>query len=79
MDCNTFNAYLENEIYDVETVDVLTTGKIPDDCDTLVVTMPSQDFDEIATNAIIDYINAGKKYFMVPSSNSTKHRNAKCK
>ena len=55
-----FNAYLENEIYDVETVDVLTTGKIPDDCDTLVVTMPSQDFDEIATNAIIDYINSGK-------------------
>ena len=55
-----FNAYLENEIYAVETVDVLTTGKIPDDCDTLVVTMPSQDFDEIATNAIIDYINSGK-------------------
>ena len=55
-----FNAYLENEIYDVETIDVLTTGKIPDDCDTLVVTMPSQDFDEIATNAIIDYINSGK-------------------
>ena len=55
-----FNAYLENEIYDVEIVDVLTTGKIPDDCDTLVVTMPSQDFDEIATNAIIDYINSGK-------------------
>ena len=55
-----FNAYLENEIYDVETVDVLTTGKIPDDCDTLVITMPSKDFDEIATNAIIDYINSGK-------------------
>ena len=54
------NAYLENEIYDVETVDVLTTGKIPDDCDTLVITMPSKDFDEIATNAIIDYINSGK-------------------
>ena len=55
-----FNAYLENEIYDIETVDVLTTGKIPDDCDTLVITMPSKDFDEIATNAIIDYINSGK-------------------
>lgn len=55
-----FNAYLENEIYDVETIDVLTTGKIPDDCDTLVITMPSKDFDEIATNAIIDYINSGK-------------------
>ena len=66
-----FNAYLENEIYDVETVDVLTTGKIPDDCDTLVITMPSQDFDEIATNAIIDYIDAGKNILWLNSAMTT--------
>ena len=53
------NMYLENEINEIETVDVLTTGKVPDDCDTLVITMPEKDFDEIATNAIIDYINRG--------------------
>lgn len=53
------NLYLENEVNQVETVDVLTTGKVPDDCDTLVITMPSKDFDELATNAIIEYINAG--------------------
>lgn len=53
------NMYLQNEINEVESVDVLTTGKVPDDCDTLVITMPSKDFDDIATNAIIDYINAG--------------------
>lgn len=53
------NMYLQNEINEVESVDVLTTGKVPDDCDTLVITMPSKDFDELATNAIIDYINAG--------------------
>lgn len=72
-----FNAYLENEIYDVETVDVLTTGKIPDDCDTLVITMPSQDFDEIATNAIIDYINAGKNilWFQAATAQSTEMPN----
>lgn len=68
-----FNAYLQNEIYDVETVDVLTTGKIPDDCDTLVITMPSQDFDEIATNAIIDYINSGKNilWFQAATAQNT--------
>lgn len=72
-----FNAYLENEIYNVETVDVLTTGKIPDDCDTLVITMPSQDFDEIATNAIIDYINAGKNilWFQAATAQSTEMPN----
>lgn len=53
------NMYLQNEINEVESVDVLTTGKVPDDCDTLVIVMPSKDFDELATNAIIDYINAG--------------------
>ena len=52
--------YLSNEVTEVDTLDVLSTGKIPDDCDTLVITMPSKDFDEIATNAIIDYINSGK-------------------
>ncbi len=51
--------YLQNEVNDVETVDILTTGKVPDDCDTLVIVMPSKDFDELATNSIIDYINRG--------------------
>ncbi len=55
-----FNMYLENEIFEVTNVDILTTGKVPDDCDTLIITMPSKDFDELATNAIIDYINSGR-------------------
>ena len=54
------NMYLENEINEVDTLDVLTTGKIPDDCDTLVITTPSKDFDDIAINAIIKYINSGR-------------------
>lgn len=54
------NLYLQNEIYEVSTVDVLTTGKVPDDCDTLVITSPNKDFDDLTTNAIIDYINSGR-------------------
>lgn len=54
------NLYLQNEIYEVSTVDVLTTGKVPDDCNTLVITSPSKDFDDLTTNAIIDYINSGR-------------------
>ena len=52
--------YLSNEVTEVDTLDVLSTGKIPDDCDTLIICTPKKDFDEIAANAIIDYINSGK-------------------
>ena len=57
---NYLNMYLENEINEVSTLNILTAGKVPEDCDTLVITTPSKDFDDITTNAIIDYINSGK-------------------
>ena len=53
------SVYLGNEIMDIKTLNILSTGKVPDDCDTLMITTPSKDFDEIATNAIIEYINKG--------------------
>ena len=57
---NYLNIYLKNEINETKTINVLSTGKIPDDCDTLVITTPSKDFDDIATKAITDYINSGR-------------------
>ncbi len=51
--------YLENEINDVESVDLLTTGKVPDDCDTLVIVNPTEDFEDTTAQEIIDYINRG--------------------
>jgi len=57
---NYLNMYLANEINEVETLDILSKGKVPDDCDTLVITTPSKDFDDVATNSIIDYINSGR-------------------
>ena len=53
------NIYLENEITEIDTLNILSTGKVPDDCDTLVITSPSQDFSNEAKTAIIDYINRG--------------------
>ena len=52
--------YLENEVTEVDTLNILSTGKIPDDCDTLIITTPNKDFDDIATNAITEYINSGR-------------------
>lgn len=57
---NYLNMYLENEINEIATLNILTTGKIPDDCDTLVITTPNRDFDEMATNAIMTYIQSGR-------------------
>lgn len=53
------SVYLENEITKVDTLNILSTGNVPDDCDTLVITSPSKDFDDVAKTAIIDYINRG--------------------
>ena len=54
------NAFMQNEINEVNTLNILSVGKIPDNCDTLVILTPSKDFDDIATKAILDYINLGK-------------------
>ena len=51
--------YLQNEVNEVKTLDILSQGKVPDDCNTLVIASPEKDFDDVATNAITDYINKG--------------------
>lgn len=53
------NMYLQNEVNEVNTLDILSEGKVPDDCNTLVIASPEKDFDDVATNAITDYINKG--------------------
>ena len=53
------NVYLQNEITEVNTLNMISEEKVPDDCDTLVITSPSQDFSDTTKTAIIDYINRG--------------------
>ena len=53
------NMYLQNEINEIASLDILSTGKVPDDCNTLVIASPEKDFDDVATNAITEYINKG--------------------
>lgn len=57
---NYLNVYLANEVNEVASLNILAQGKVPDDCDTLIICSPSKDFDEITTKAITDYINLGK-------------------
>ena len=64
--------YLDNEVFEYETLDMLVTGKIPEDCDTLVITTPIKDFDELTTNEIIKYINNGGNILWFNSSYAEK-------
>ena len=65
---NYFNVFLGNEVNEVETLNILTTVKVPDDCDTLVITTPSKDYDDVATKAITDYINSGRNILWLNSA-----------
>lgn len=56
---NYLSMYLANEITQYKTLNILTTGNIPEDCDTLIITSPEKDFDDVATNSITNYINNG--------------------
>ena len=51
--------FLSNEITEVDSFDILTTGKVPDDCDALVITTPNKDFEDETTKAIQEYISKG--------------------
>lgn len=65
---NYLKVFLGNEVNEVDTLDILSEGKVPEDCDTLVITTPNKDFDEVATTAITEYINSGKNILWLNSA-----------
>ncbi len=70
--------YLKDEVLTYDTVNTLKTGKVPDDCDTLVIMTPEKDFDNVTTKAIKDYINKGGNILWLNSAiidNSIKYDN----
>ena len=68
---STLGAFMENEVINIDTLDLLSKGSVPDDCDTLVITTPSKDFSESVSNAIIKYINNGGNILWFNSSYGT--------
>lgn len=53
-----FATYIENDINDVNTLDLLTSD-MPETCDVLVIASPTSDFTDIETEKIQNYINSG--------------------
>lgn len=60
---------LQEESNDVDTVDILTKGEIPEDCSCLVITTLGQDLSDLERDKILDYINNGGRIMMLTSQN----------
>lgn len=57
------NTYLQNEAFEVETLNIASKGNIPEDCDILAIMSPNKDFFEPEVSAIKEYINKGGKIY----------------
>lgn len=55
---STFNVFLQNEINNVSTLDLITS-EFPEKCDCLILTTPTSDYSELEKNKIVNYINNG--------------------
>lgn len=67
-----FKQKLSDEANEVEDLDLLTKGSIPDDCSTLVITTLSEDIKDIERDAILNYIKKGGKIILFSDANVTK-------
>ncbi len=57
--------YLENEANEVENLDLLVQGSVPEDCTVLVLTTLYEDITEAEKSMIMDYINKGGKILVL--------------
>lgn len=65
----TIASTLESEANDVESLDILSSGSVPEDCACLIITTLKQDITELERDEIIKYINRGGKILMLTSQN----------
>lgn len=51
--------YMGQEALNVQDLDILVTGKVPEDCELLLIVSPLKDFEAQTADEIINYINNG--------------------
>ncbi len=66
---------LDKNHFTASTVSLLQTGSVPEDCDLLMIYVPTSDFSEEEINMIYDYLNAGGKVELIWGSTSFEHPN----
>lgn len=60
---------LESEANELDQLDILSKGNVPEDCDCLVITTLKEDLSEIERDKILEYINKGGKILILSSQN----------
>lgn len=65
------NAYLINEVNDVETLDLLIKDEIPEDASLVVMGSPQKDFSDREVEIITNYINKGGKILWMNDAEGT--------
>lgn len=56
---------IEAEANEVGSVNILTSGSVPEDCDCLVITTLKEDLTEMEKDKIVEYINNGGKILLL--------------
>ena len=62
-------AKLQDDSNEVEFLDILNKGNVPEDCDVLVITTLKSDLAEAEKDKILEYINNGGKLLILTSQN----------
>lgn len=57
------------ESNEVEKLNILTTGSVPEDCDCLVITTLKEDITEMERDSLINYSNKGGKILLLADAN----------
>ena len=55
------------EANEVDLLDILTKGSVPEDCDCLIITTLKEDLTDLERDKILEYINRGGKLLMLTS------------
>jgi len=58
------------EANDIDLLDIITTGNVPEDCDCLIITTLKQDLSDLEKDKILEYMNNGGKILMLTSQNT---------
>ncbi|MCD8008511.1 MAG: GldG family protein, partial [Clostridiales bacterium] len=66
---------LDKNHFTTSTVSLLQTGSVPEDCDLLLIYVPTSDFSEEEIDMIYDYLNAGGKVELIWGNSSFEHPN----
>ena len=61
---------LIDEANEVDLLDIITTGSVPEDCDCLIITTLKQDLSDLERDKILEYINKGGKLLILTSQNT---------